>query len=357
MARSSRALHRARAKLDPGTLHREQEAGAPVDQLRAREHQVAGRPAAEHPGETAHGERGDQFVRIGLPAGEQRHEQPRRLLVPGREVRSEQHPPPAGILGQRPDDRGHAGAHPVARGGTGCVDGRRGGPGDPVDHLVVDGGGERVAVGEALVEVAPGQPGGPAGSADRELRAGRAEQVEPGLHQPGPPVRPAPVPVEAAVDRAFEDTWGLLTGRPGTWLPDHVYRECVVLGSTLQVRPEQWPAHRAAFEEYWTAGLAQVPIDDEMRCHFGRLLDREYLGRPGRIGRERSRWLTTGFLHEPFRSMLDLPWSDADRREFESRLRRTGDRLFRLPPTLRRLPYNAFLADLRLRRRIGRPLV
>lgn len=163
--------------------------------------------------------------------------------------------------------------------------------------------------------------------------------------------------VAACLYRAFEDTWGLLTGRPGTRLPDHVYRECAALGSTLQVRHEQWPADRAAFEAYWTAGLAQVSIDDDMRGYFGRLLDREYLGRAGRIGRERSRWFTTGFLHEPFRSMLDLPWSDDDRQQFESSLRRTGDRLFRLPPALRRLPYNAFLADLRLRRRTGRPLV
>jgi uncharacterized protein (DUF2236 family) len=163
--------------------------------------------------------------------------------------------------------------------------------------------------------------------------------------------------VAACLYRAFEDTWGLLVGEPGLRLPDHVYRECAALGTTLQVRPEQWPADRAAFDEHWSAGLADVAIDDRMRAYFERLLDREYLGPAGRIGAARHRWYTTGFLHEPFRSMLGLPWSDDDRRAFEQRMRRTGEMLFRLPPALRRLPYNACLTDMRVRRRLGRPLV
>lgn len=163
--------------------------------------------------------------------------------------------------------------------------------------------------------------------------------------------------VAACLYRAFEDTWGLLTGRPGMRLPDPVYRECAALGTTLQVRPEQWPADRAAFEDYWTEGLRAVAIEPAMRAYFERLMNREYLGRAGRIGLPRSRWFTTGFLHEPFRSMLELPWPDADQREFEQRMRRMGEVLFRLPPALRRMPYNTCLADMRLRRRFGRPLV
>ncbi|MDN5918861.1 MAG: oxygenase MpaB family protein [Pseudonocardia sp.] len=163
--------------------------------------------------------------------------------------------------------------------------------------------------------------------------------------------------VAACIYRAFEDTWGLLTGRPGLRLPGDVYRACAPIGTTLQVRPEQWPADRTAFDEYWAESLRHVSIDPAMRAYFERLMNREYLGPVGRIGLRRSRWFTTGFLHEPFRSMLDLPWSDADQREFEERMRRTGELLFRLPPMLRRLPYNACRTDLRVRRRLARPLV
>src|SRR3954470_7922597 len=62
--------------------------------------------------------------------------------------------------------------------------------------------------------------------------------------------------------RAFEDTWGLLAGRPGLRLPDAVFRECASLGTTLQMRPERWPADRAAFDDAWDEGLSRVRIDD-----------------------------------------------------------------------------------------------
>jgi uncharacterized protein (DUF2236 family) len=136
-----------------------------------------------------------------------------------------------------------------------------------------------------------------------------------------------------------------------------VYRECATLGTSLQVRTEQWPADRAAFDDYWAAGLQKVHIDDAMRAYFERLVAREYLGPAGRLGAARHRWYTTGFLHEPFRTMMGLPWSTADQARFEEKMRRMGEIVFRLPTALRRAPYNACLADLRLRRRLGRPLV
>jgi uncharacterized protein (DUF2236 family) len=160
--------------------------------------------------------------------------------------------------------------------------------------------------------------------------------------------------VAGCIYRAVEDTWGLLVGEPGLRLPDPVYRECATIGTGLQVRPEQWPADRAEFDTYWAAALPQVRIDPPMRTYFERLLDREYLGG---FGAAVTRWWSTGFLHEPFRSMMGLPWSTADQARFEERLQRMGEIVFRLPPALRRLPYNACLTDLRLRRLLGRPLV
>ncbi|WP_433786251.1 oxygenase MpaB family protein [Actinomycetospora sp. CA-101289] len=158
--------------------------------------------------------------------------------------------------------------------------------------------------------------------------------------------------------RAFEDTWGLLAGAPGMRLPDDVYRECATLGTTLQVRPEQWPADRAAFDDAWDDGLTHVRIDDAVRAHFHRLLRGDFLPEPVRRATASTRaFWTTGFLHEPFRALLGLEWSAADQRRFEDRGRRLGAIVHRLPPFVRQAPYSTALADLRVRRRLGLALV
>src|ERR1700738_2367343 len=49
---------------------------------------------------------------------------------------------------------------------------------------------------------------------------------------------------------------------------DRHYQEAVVLGSTLQVPPEMWPADRAAFDPYWNEQLEKVHIDDAVRNYL-----------------------------------------------------------------------------------------
>jgi uncharacterized protein (DUF2236 family) len=164
--------------------------------------------------------------------------------------------------------------------------------------------------------------------------------------------------VAGCLVRAFEDTWALLHGRPGAWLPDEVYRQCAPLGTGLQVRPEQWPEDRAAFERWWDAQLEHVALDDTVRTYLWRVVDLDFLPSPLRTGTARANaFLTAGFLREPFRSLMGFSWSDADQERFEATMRRIGSVLTRLPGPLRRFPYNAYLADVRARRRLGMPLV
>jgi uncharacterized protein (DUF2236 family) len=164
--------------------------------------------------------------------------------------------------------------------------------------------------------------------------------------------------VAGCLVRAVEDTWALLAGRPGAWLPDDVYRACAPLGTGLQVRPGQWPCDRAAFEDWWEAQLEHVALDDTVRGHLWGLVDQEFLPAPlRRVLAPANRFLTAGFLREPFRSMMGFAWSDADRERFETTMHRLGAVLDRTPRAIRRFPYNAFLADVRLRRRLGMPLV
>jgi uncharacterized protein (DUF2236 family) len=54
---------------------------------------------------------------------------------------------------------------------------------------------------------------------------------------------------------------------------------------------------------------------------------------------------------------MGFAWSDDDQERFETVMRRIGAVLNRTPGALRRFPYNAYLVDVRLRRRLGMPLV
>jgi uncharacterized protein (DUF2236 family) len=164
--------------------------------------------------------------------------------------------------------------------------------------------------------------------------------------------------VAGCLVRAFEDSWALLAGRPGTWLPDDAYRECARLGTGLQVRPEQWPADRAAFERWWEGQLAHVHLDDTVRAYLWRLVHQEFLPAPLRpLLTPASRFFTAGFLPEPFRSLMGFIWTDAEQERFEATMGRIGAVLLRAPGPLRRYPYNFYLADVRVRRRLGMPLV
>ncbi len=170
--------------------------------------------------------------------------------------------------------------------------------------------------------------------------------------------RDAQLWVAACLVRAFEDTWALLAGEPGRRLPDDVYRRCAVLGTTLQVRPEQWPADRDAFEEYWSRMLEHVHLDDVVRAHLWRVVRHDFLPTPlARATVGLSEFVTAGYLHEPFRTMMGISWSADDQRRFEAGMARLGSVLRALPPSVRGLPYTACLADLRRRRRRGLPLL
>ncbi|MEV4056745.1 oxygenase MpaB family protein [Amycolatopsis sp. NPDC049688] len=160
--------------------------------------------------------------------------------------------------------------------------------------------------------------------------------------------------VAACLYKGFEDVHrAFFGGEPGRF-----YAAAAPLGTTLQVRPEMWPVDRAAFEEYWTAGLAAVGIDDTVRRYLTRIVDLEFLPRVvARPGRRFHRFVTTGFLPQRFRDEMRLPWTAADQRRFDALLAGLGRVVRVLPGPLRRFPYNVLLADLRWRLRTGRPPV
>lgn len=162
--------------------------------------------------------------------------------------------------------------------------------------------------------------------------------------------------VAACLYKGFEDTHTLFLGPLDD--AEAFYASSAALGTTLQVRPEAWPADRAAFEEYWNAGLDQIRIDDTIRDYLYRVATlamfpafiRVPLGPP-------HLFLTTGFLPPRFREEMRLPWSDRDQRRFDRLIAVTAAVSRRLPVPVRRFPYNLYLWDMRLRTRLGLPLL
>lgn len=133
-----------------------------------------------------------------------------------------------------------------------------------------------------------------------------------------------------------------------------LYAYCSRLGTSLQVPAERWPADRAAFEKYWSEGLARVGYDEPVRQHLLAIVDLEMIPRWMRWGnRSLNRFATVGFLPPEFRAAMGLTWTAADQRRFERfvRIVRFGSRL--LPRWVRLLPIQVQLAEVRLRIRRG----
>ncbi|MCI2418851.1 oxygenase MpaB family protein [Saccharopolyspora sp. K220] len=164
--------------------------------------------------------------------------------------------------------------------------------------------------------------------------------------------------VAACLYKGFEDLHRIFFGEPDPDTAERFYQGGAVLGTTLQVPPQAWPVDRDAFEEYWTESLKRISIDDAVRDYLHDVMMLAWLPRPlpelfGRF----NRFVTTGFLPEPFRDEMRLRWTDRDQRRFDALMSVLGAIARRLPPVLRRFPFNLVLHDLRRRIKTGRPLV
>jgi uncharacterized protein (DUF2236 family) len=139
---------------------------------------------------------------------------------------------------------------------------------------------------------------------------------------------------------------------------DDLYRYSACLGTTLQVRPEMWPPDRKAFLEYWEESLRQVAIDDTIRDYLMRLIRLENLPRVLQLLLARnSVFWTTGFLPPVFRDQMRLEWTDEDQRRMDRRLGRLSRIEGLMPVWLKVAPAYGMLFDMRLRQRLGLPLV
>ncbi len=132
-------------------------------------------------------------------------------------------------------------------------------------------------------------------------------------------------------------------------------------GTTLQVPDQMWHEDLAAFEEYWANGLAAAAatgMDDDTVRLLRALLGAEVLPFPlSVLLAPLVRFYNVGFLPPEVRGLLGLEWSGTQDLWHATSLRALGAVLTALPDALRAFPFNLLLADVALRRRLGRPLV
>lgn len=137
-----------------------------------------------------------------------------------------------------------------------------------------------------------------------------------------------------------------------------LYRFSERLGSTLQMPTGLWPPDLAAFQRYWDAQLAQARIDPPVRAMLDDIVDLKMFPWPVHASMGRlHRWVVAGLLPAPLREQMGMPWTDRDERRLARLLTAVGAVEDRIPKQLKTLPVQAFLWDLRLRRRMGRSLV
>jgi uncharacterized protein (DUF2236 family) len=164
--------------------------------------------------------------------------------------------------------------------------------------------------------------------------------------------------VAACLYRGVEDVGDVLGPELSEEEKDLRYAESAVLGTTLQVPADMWPADRAAFERYWQESLSKVHIDDTVRAHLYDVAMLRFLPRPvSTLLGPLNRFITTGFLPPRFREEMRLPWDARRQRRFDRLMRLLRGIVEPMPGVLRRFPYNLCMWDLRVRMRLRRPLV
>jgi uncharacterized protein (DUF2236 family) len=202
---------------------------------------------------------------------------------------------------------------------------------------------------------------------DEERRAMRREvdrQHRQVRSRPGDPVRydafdtDLQLWVAACLYKGVEDIDRVAGIRRSDEEAERLYQYCARLGTTLQVRPEQWPADRAAFRRWWDAKVREIAMDDLTRTYLQGIARADFLGRPwSTLLGPLSELQAVGFLPPEFRDELGLPWDDRRQRDFDRMMAAWAAVDRRLPGPIRRFPFNAYLWDTRRRIRDGRPIV
>ena len=164
--------------------------------------------------------------------------------------------------------------------------------------------------------------------------------------------------VAACLYWGIDDLYTRMHGPMNPDVAEDFYLYCARLGTTLQMRPEMWPANRAEFQRYWDENLPKRGIEPALRDYFDDLIDLKMMPRPVQFVFARlQRFVVTGLLPQHLRNEMRMTWSQRDQRRFDRLLRRISAVQTRLPKPVRMFPLNTYMFDVRRRIRLGKPLV
>ncbi|MFI6868599.1 oxygenase MpaB family protein [Nocardia sp. NPDC050406] len=164
--------------------------------------------------------------------------------------------------------------------------------------------------------------------------------------------------VAACLYWGAKDLYERMHGPMDEAVADAFYQYSARLGTTLQMRRDQWPPTREAFDRYWTENLARTSIDPTVKAYFEDLIDLKMLPRPFQLAFGGvHRFFVTGLLPQHLRDEMGMTWTPRQDRLLDQLLRTLGAAESHLPTPVRTFPLNAYLMDMRLRRRLGMRLV
>lgn len=164
--------------------------------------------------------------------------------------------------------------------------------------------------------------------------------------------------VAACIYRGYEDTYRAFYGDPGPETLRRFYEHGARFGTTLQVRPDMWPADRDAFEAYWKESVQRIEVDRQTRAYLRGIAEVTFLPGPlAKVLGPFNRIMTVGFLPQEFRDELGYGWTRRDRAVFAAALKGLALANRLMPGPLRRFPFNVYLWDFRRRMRKGRSFV
>lgn len=135
---------------------------------------------------------------------------------------------------------------------------------------------------------------------------------------------------------------------------DRVYRQSWVYGTALQVKPEQWPATRAEFDEYWEHQLKTLEVDEKVRSFVYDLMHGGEAPWFIKAMMPANRFFTAGLLPEQMREPLGMSWGPVRQQAFDAFMTVVPPVYRLVPGPVRRLPSTYYLWDMRRRLRSGR---
>lgn len=126
-----------------------------------------------------------------------------------------------------------------------------------------------------------------------------------------------------------------------------VYQDYAVVGTSLQMPRELWPADVGSFRRYWDDAVDGLAVDDVTRRVAHELLHPTTGPWWLRVVMPVARLLTAGSLPARVRADFDLPWSRSAQRRYDAVLRVTAAVVPHLPPRMRHVLRDAYLRRLR----------